>query len=202
MSKIKQFQEHHNLVPDGIIGKKTFEKMKRVFKLNSIQLVHFLAQIHHESGAFIYDTENLKYSPKALKTVFPKYFKAEELTEFAYQPEKIANLVYSNRMGNGNESSGDGWKYRGRGGIQLTGKNNYSKFALFIGDLSILENPEVVAKDYFWESGLFYFSKNNLFRLCVNFERETIKELTRRINGGYNGLQDRINLTKYYARFV
>ncbi|MFN8581646.1 MAG: hypothetical protein U0163_11810 [Gemmatimonadaceae bacterium] len=110
------------------------------------RLAHFFAQILHESGSLRYDMENLNYSADALLAVFPKYFKTrEQAVAYARQPQKIANRVYANRMGNGNEASGDGWKYRGRGLIQLTGKDNYEAFAQWIGDPHVVDEPDVVS---------------------------------------------------------
>ena len=200
---IKSFQSKNGLVADGILGQQTFDTMFICWGFsNRFELVHFLAQTHHETGGFKIHTENLKYSPKRLKEVFPKYFSVDEVFEYSYNEEKIANRVYANRMGNGNEASGDGYKYRGRGSIQLTGFNNYERFAQKIRDFSILDNPDKVATDYFWDAGLFYFNENNLWSDLIDLKRDTVKKLTKAINGGYNGLQDRINLTEHYGRFI
>lgn len=160
-----------------------------------LRLCHFLAQILHESGNLKYKSENLNYSAKALRSVFGKYFKTDEIAnQYARKPEKIANRVYANRMGNGDEASGDGWLRRGRGLIQLTGTNNYKDCAKALNidlinnpDL-ILSNPEVCVKTACW-----FWNKNNLNTFADN---DDIKTITKRINGGYNGLEDRESILK------
>jgi putative chitinase len=150
----------------------------------------FLAQTGHESGDFRAVKENLNYSKTGLRTVFRKYFPTDELAEqYARQPVKIANRVYANRMGNRDEASGDGWRYRGRGLIQLTGKDNYVACGTDLGvDLAVqpewLESPEGAVK-----SALWYWNKNSLNTYA---DVEDIRGMTKRINGGYNGLDDRI----------
>lgn len=157
-----------------------------------IRIAHFIAQIAHESGSFRYSAENLNYSDKALMAVFGKYF--PDLTianEYARQPERIANRVYANRMGNGGEASGDGWKFRGRGLIQLTGKENYTNCGKGIGR-DLLSNPDQLATDahaavaaslWFWNSR----------GLNAHADNDDVNTVTRRINGGLNGLEDRVS---------
>ena len=157
-----------------------------------LRLAHFFAQVMHESGSMRYDTENLNYSAKALRSVFPKYFKTKKQAEkYARQPEMIANRVYANRMGNGNEQSGDGWKYRGRGLIQLTGKNNYRAFSKWVCDKKIMKDPDLVASTYAVHSAVFYWEKNSLNKLA---DKDDISNLTKKINGGHNGLAHRKEL--------
>ena len=159
------------------------------------RLAGFIAQCGHESGEFQYNVENLNYSSTALLKVFGKYFPTPELAEeYARIPWKIANRVYANRMGNGDEESGDGWKYRGRGYIQLTGKNNYvacgdSLGIDLLGTPSLLQTPE-----YSVLSALWYWNKNNLNRYA---DADDIKGMTKAINGGYHGLDKR---TAYYEK--
>lgn len=156
------------------------------------RLAHFFAQVMHESGFMHFDMENMNYSAQALRTVFGKYFKTEKEAEaYARKPEKIANRVYSNRMGNGSESSGDGWKYRGRGLIQLTGKANYKAFADWVGDQTIMDDPDIVATEYAVHSAIFFWDKNRLNTLA---DKDDIERLTKRINGGVNGLAHRKEL--------
>lgn len=156
------------------------------------RLAHFFAQILHESGCLRYDMENLNYSSEALLRVFGKYFRTkEEADAYARQPERIANRVYANRMGNGSEASGDGWRYRGRGLIQLTGRNNYRAFAEWVGDPRIVDNPDLVSSDYAVHSAVFFWDKHKLNRFA---DRDDIVGLTRRINGGENGLAHRREL--------
>ncbi|MCP4338399.1 MAG: glycoside hydrolase family 19 protein [Desulfobulbaceae bacterium] len=159
---------------------------------SQVRLAHFFSQVLHESGCMRFDMENLNYSSKALCAVFGRYFKTKEQADAcARRPEKIANKVYANRMGNGSESSGDGWKYRGRGLIQLTGKNNYRAFAEWIGDDRILEEPDLVASEYAVHSAVFYWDKNKLNEIA---DQDDVKKMTKRVNGGYNGLSHRREL--------
>ena len=156
------------------------------------RLAHFFAQILHESGCLRYDMENLNYSADGLLKTFPKYFKTREQAEAcARQPEKIANRIYANRMGNGGESSGDGWKYRGRGLIQLTGKSNYAAFAAWINDPRVIDNPDLVSTDYAVHSAVYFWDKNKLNQLA---DADDVVGLTRKINGGENGLAHRKEL--------
>lgn len=160
-----------------------------------LRLCHFLAQILHESGNLKYKSENLNYSAKALRSVFGKYFKTDEIAnEYARKPEKIANKVYANRMGNGNEASGDGWKYRGRGLIQLTGKNNYTICGQSI-KLNLINNPDllITTPEASVKAACWFWNKNNLNGLA---DKDDIKTITKRINGGYNGIDDRTDILK------
>lgn len=155
-----------------------------------LRIAHFIAQLAHESGSFKYDTENLNYGAGALKAVFGKYFKTQEmLDEYARQPEKIANVVYANRMGNGNAASGDGWRYRGRGLIQLTGQNNYEACGKGIG-VDLIESPEVLSIDpeISVAAAVWYWNSRKLNQYA---DEDNIEKITRRINGGYHGLDDR-----------
>lgn len=153
----------------------------------------FVAQITHESGHFKYTVENLNYSATALNKVFSKYFKkaGRDAKAYARKPEAIANVVYANRMGNGDTASGDGWKFRGRGVIQLTGKNNHSAFAKTRGTTASknLEYLGTVAGSI--ESAMWFWKTNNLNSYC---DAKDIKGMSKRINGGYNGLDDRTKL--------
>ena len=159
------------------------------------RIAAFLAQCGHESGGWTVFEENLNYSAKGLMGIFKKYF-PDEATATAYQrqPEKIANKVYANRMGNGPESSGDGWKYRGRGPIQLTGKDNYRAFAkeMFDDWENLFNNPDWVNadRDFALMSAIWFWNKNKLNREA---DAGDIKTMTRKINGGYIGLEDRIH---------
>ncbi len=144
------------------------------------------------------------YSADGLIKIFPNYFRSNALAlAYARKPEKIANRVYANRMGNGDEASGDGYRYRGRGAIQLTGKSNYIAFSKHIKNEEIVENPSLVAEQYSFDSALFFFERNNLWRIADRgFDEKTITELSKRINGGYNGLADRIKLTTKYKAYI
>jgi putative chitinase len=157
-----------------------------------------LAQCHHESGGFKAVSENLNYSSKGLKNTFGKYFPGNLSESYAKQPEKIASRVYSSRMGNGDESSQEGWKYRGRGYIQLTGKQNYSKFTSFIGE-DCIGNPDLVANKYPLASAAFFFDSNKLWSICdLGATDDVVTKVTKRVNGGTIGLSDRIKHFKEY----
>lgn len=158
---------------------------------SKLRVAHFFAQVLHESGMFRYDMENLNYSAKALHSVFRKYFPTmEEASAFARKPEKIANRVYSKRMGNGSETSGDGWRYRGRGLMQLTGKNNYAKFSTWL-ETDVVGDPDLVASDFAVHSAVYYWDTHNLNTLA---DKDDVKKITKKINGGYNGLSHRKEL--------
>ena len=157
-----------------------------------LRLSHFLSQCAHESGNFKFVKENLNYSADGLRKIFPKYFPTlEAANKYARQPEKIANKVYGNRMGNGDEASGDGFKFRGRGYIQLTGKDNYAAFDKFVDD-DIMANPDLVATKYPLTSAAFFFHKNNLWSICdKGHSDDVVLAVTKRVNGGTHGLADR-----------
>ena len=157
-----------------------------------LRLSHFLSQCAHESGNFKFLKENLNYSADGLRKIFPKYFPTiEAANKYARQPEKIANKVYGNRMGNGDEASGDGFKFRGRGYIQLTGKDNYAAFDKFVDD-DIMANPDLVATKYPLTSAAFFFHKNKLWEVCDRGHSDDIVlAVTKCVNGGTHGLADR-----------
>lgn len=167
---------------------------------NSLRLAHFLAQCGHESGGFEAVRENLNYRAKGLLVIFKKYFTNVNLAlQYERKPEKIANRVYASRMGNGNEASGDGFKFRGRGYIQLTGKDNYSLFDATVPE-SILADPDLVATKYPLASAAFFFKRNNLWAICDRgADVGTVTAVTKRVNGGTIGLPDRIkHFNEYY----
>lgn len=172
------------------------------YEINTVERTsHFLSQVNYESGYMNYIVENLNYSSKQLLKVFPKYFKTiDEAKEFEYKGEKIANKVYANRMGNGSEASEDGWKYRGRGLIQLTGKNNYLKFSKWYNDSKIfVDSPDLLLQPQFAVlSAFFYWDIKNLNSYIVDNENayNVCKCITKKINGGYNGLEERFRLYK------
>lgn len=159
-----------------------------------LRLAHFLSQCAHESGNFRHVFENLNYSAQGLLRVFPRYFGTLAIAKlYERKPVKIGSRVYANRMGNGDENSGDGFRFRGRGFIQLTGRNNYKKFSDYVKE-DVVSSPDLVATKYPLTSALYYFDTHNLWAVADGgADENTIKELTRRINGGFNGLSDRIN---------
>ena len=202
MSLIK-LQEKIGATPDGSFGPNTLKKAMAYYKLTAERAAHFFGQCSHETGGFDVFSENLNYSAAGLQNIFGKYFPGDLENSYARQPIKIASRVYANRMGNGNEASQDGWKFRGRGALQTTGKDNYQAFATSIGKPEILTNPDLVATDYAFEAALFFFTRNKLWSICDGGVNDTtIKSLTKRVNGGYNGLEDRESLTKRYYSWL
>ena len=203
MSLIK-LQEKCGVTPDGIFGKGTFTAATKYLKLSPIRAVHFFAQTAHETGNFSTFSENLNYSADGLIKIFAKYFPSNALAlGYARKPEQIANRVYANRMGNGDEKSGEGYKYRGRGAVQLTGKDNYKAFADYIKKPEIMDTPNLVAEDYSFDSAIYFFDKNKLWDIAdKGFSEDTIKLLSKRINGGYNGLEDRLKLTNKFKLYI
>ena len=184
-------------VPDAVIAQIPDTAAKFNITTN-LRLAHFLAQCGHESGGFKAVNENLNYGAKGLLGVFPKYFNAATAAQFERKPELIAAKVYANRMGNGDEASKDGWKFRGRGYIQLTGKSNYTNFTKFIGE-DCVANPDLVATKYPLASAAFFFNSNNLWAICdKGADDATVTAVTKRVNGGTIGLADRI---KHFKEF-
>lgn len=198
------FQKKIGVTADGAWGPGTLKAAVEFFKMPKVRAAHFFAQTAHESGNFKVFTENLNYSAEGLVKIFPKYFPTiEAATPYARNPEKIANKVYSSRMGNGNEASGDGWKFRGRGVIQLTGRDNYAAFAKAYNRPDILMSPDVVADELAFESAMFFYDKNKLWDICDRgINDDTVLALTKKINGGTIGLEDRKKHTYEYAKIL
>ena len=187
-------------VPDSVIADIPFIMEK--YQINTpARLAHFLGQAGHESGNFKVVKENLNYSADRLKVIFPKYFKDKDTASYNRNPEKIANLVYGNRMGNGDEKSGEGYKYHGRGFIQLTGKDNYKSFGTSIGE-DLVANPELVATKYSLISAAWFFSKNCLKKSDAGVTKEAITAVTKSVNGGTIGLDDRIKHTLQFYKLL
>jgi putative chitinase len=201
---LKHLQEKVGVKADGLFGPGTLRASIAHYKMTPVRAAHFFAQCAHESGNFKAFSENLNYGAKGLRTTFRKYFPTDALAaQYQRKPEMIANRVYASRMGNGDEKSGDGWRFRGRGAIQLTGKNNYQAFANYIKDPEVMTNPDIVATKYSFESAIFFFETNNLWAICDRgVDDATILALTRRINGGTHGLEDRNQKTKRYATML
>lgn len=200
---IINLQKKIGATPDGVFGPNTLKKAMVFYNMTPERAAHFFGQTSHETGGFKIFSENLNYSAKGLQNTFGKYFPGNLEESYARNPEKIANRVYASRMGNGDEKSGDGWKFRGRGAIQLTGKNNYKLFSESLKKPEILTNPDIVAKDLAFESAIFFFDRNKLWDICdKGVTDKTILSLTKRINGGTNGLDDRIEKTKMYYNWL
>jgi putative chitinase len=200
---LKSLQERAGVAADGAFGPGTMKAAMTLLKLTPIRAAHFFAQTSHETGGFKAFSENLNYSAQGLQGIFGKYFPGNLEESYARQPEKIANRVYADRMGNGNEASGDGWKFRGRGALQLTGKANYEAFAKYLGNNEVMENPDLVATKYSFESAMFFFERNKLWAICdQGINDAAILALTKRINGGTHGLEDRKAKTYKYYEYV
>ena len=189
-------------IPDAVIAMIPDTAAK--FQINTpLRLAHFLAQCGHESGGFRATQENFNYSAKGLNGIFKKYFPTEaSAAAYARNPQKIANKVYGGRMGNGLEASGDGYKFRGRGYIQLTGKDNYTAFGKAIGE-DICANPDKVASTYALLSAAWFFSKNGLHKMADGGSTDAVvTSITKRVNGGTIGLADRIKHFKEYYHLL
>ena len=184
-------------VPDSVLAQIPMVVTK--FGMDtSLEMAHFLAQCAHESGNFKAVTENLNYSADGLKKIFPKYFPGNLNESYARKPEAIASRVYASRMGNGDEASKEGFKFRGRGYIQLTGKANYTEFDKFVED-DIVNNPDLVATKYPLLSAAWFFHKNNLNAISAKgADDATVTAVTKRVNGGTIGLPDRIKHFKHF----
>jgi putative chitinase len=188
-------------IPDVVLAQIP-ETAKKFNITNNLRLAHFLAQCGHESGGFKAVSENLNYSADGLKKIFGKYFPGNLNESYARQPEKIAARVYASRMGNGDETTKEGFKFRGRGYIQLTGKSNYTNFTKFIGE-DCVSNPDLVATKYPLASAAFFFDSNKLWSICdKGADDATVTAVTKRVNGGTIGLPDRIKHFKEYYNLL
>jgi|SRR5882724_505177 len=169
-------------VPDAVIAQ--IPQTAADFGITTnLRLAHFLAQCALESTGFTATVENLNYSAQRIPQVFGKYFKNVDPTPYAHNPQKLGSRVYANRMGNGDEASGDGFKFRGRGYIQLTGKNNYTSFSQFVGE-DCVANPDLVATKYPLSSAAFYFSSNNIWAICDRgADDATVNKVSAAVNG-------------------
>ena len=196
-------QKKIGVTADGMWGPGTLRAAAAYYKFSPARAAHFFGQTSHETGGFKAFSENLNYGAKGLRGIFGKYFPTDSLAlQYERKPEKIANRVYANRMGNGSEASGDGWRYRGRGALQLTGKDNYTAFAKYCNRPDVMTNPDLVATELAFESAMFFFERNRLWGICDQGVNDaTILSITKKINGGTHGLEDRKTKTKnYYAK--
>ena len=196
--KLESLKGH---VPDSVIAQIPDTAAK--FNITTpLRLAHFLSQCAHESGEFKAVSENLNYSAKGLLVNFGKYFDGTTAAQYAKKPEMIASRVYGGRMGNGIESTKEGYKFRGRGYIQLTGKSNYTNFSKFIGE-DCVNNPDLVATKYPLASAAFFFDSNKLWSVCdKGSDDATVTAVTKRVNGGTIGLDDRIKHFKEYYNLL
>jgi putative chitinase len=189
-----QTQKLKGLIPANALAEVDAVLDKR--GLTNTQLAAFLAQVSHESAAFARTVENLNYSEAGLLKTFGSKF-AGVAAQYARKPEKIANRAYANKGGNGNEASGDGWKYRGRGYIQLTLKNNYQHFSATVPE-DIMANPDLVATKYAIESAIWFFDANKLWVLAS--DPATFSALTGKINPAKLGLKERTTLFNKFLK--
>lgn len=186
-------------LPDAVIAQIPETAAKFGITTN-LRLAHFLAQCALESTNFTATVENMNYSAQRLLQVFPKYFKNVDVNDYARNPQKIGSRVYANRMGNGDEASGDGFKFRGRGYIQLTGKNNYTSFSQFIGE-DCVADPDLVATKHPLASAGFFFNSNNIWAICdQGADDGTVTKVTKAVNGGTHGLAERLQNFKLFMR--
>jgi putative chitinase len=196
------FQKNLGVAQDGVIGRDTARAYMTRMHWTPEQAAHFFGQIAEETGNFTVFEENLNYSGARLVQVFRKYFPTlASTTEYAGHPEKIANKIYANRMGNGPESSGDGWKYRGRGAIQLTGKNNYIEFSKVAGK-DIVDNPDLVESVAFM-SAQWFFDKSGCTALAKKgVADDIIRQITKKVNGGYINFDERKRYTEKFYKLL
>ena len=201
LGPLQALQAKCGIATDGKWGPGVYKAARDFFKLTNNQAAHFFGQCAHESNNFKAFSENLNYSAQGLNGIFKKYFPTPaSTTGYARNPQKIANKVYANRMGNGPESSGDGYKFRGRGPIQLTGHDNYAAFASSVGRPDVMTNPDIVAGELAFESALWFFRKNGLLAIAdKGVTIPVITQISKRVNGGTIGLDDRIKKTQQFA---
>jgi putative chitinase len=192
---MKKLQAKVGVAADGAFGPNTARAIAKYYELSPARAAHLLGQASHESGGFSLTRENLNYSAEAMCRVWPSRFKTvAEAQPYARNPKALADKVYSNRMGNGD---GEGHIYIGRGFLQLTGKDNYKAFAADMRVPEIMQDPSLVETDYAFETALWFFKKNNLFAIAdKGVNDDTIKQITKRVNGGYVGLDHRMKETQ------
>ena len=194
--KLEKLKGH---IPDAVIAQIPDTAAK--FNItNPLRLAHFLAQCGHESGGFKAVSENLNYSAKGLVGTFPKYFNSTTAAQYERKPEMIASRVYASRMGNGDEPTKEGYKFRGRGYIQLTGKSNYTALTKFIGE-DCVNNPDLVATKYPLLSAAWFWNNAALnSQADKGAADEIVTAITKVINGGTHGLADRLaKFKKFYS---
>ena len=188
-------------IPDSVIAE--INQIAEKFNLiTNLRLAHFLSQCSHESGNFKAVVENLNYSEDGLMKIFGGYFPGNLADSYAFKPEMIASRVYGNRMGNGDESSKEGFKFRGRGYLQTTGKENYKRLGSFLG-IDLVSNPDLVATTYPLSSAAYFFESNKLWTICDSgVSDDVVTSVTRRVNGGTNGLAHRLSEFKKFISLL
>jgi putative chitinase len=207
---MKALQARCGATPDGAFGPNTAKAIAKQYELSPERAAHLLGQSAHESGYFKLTEENLNYSEDALNRVFRRYFGEgkENAADYARNPEKIANYVYMDKNRSkggalGNTEEGDGWRWRGRGFLQCTGRTNYRKFAAEMRLPDVMKEPDLVATEYAFESAFWFFQRNGLFKIAdKGVNDDVITEITRRVNGGTHGLDDRLDKTKKIYKWL
>ena len=207
---MKALQARCGATPDGAFGPNTAKAIAKQYELSPERAAHLLGQSAHESGYFKLTEENLNYSENALNRVFRRYFGEgkENAADYARNPEKIANYVYMDKNRSksgalGNTEEGDGWRWRGRGFLQCTGRTNYRKFAAEMRLPDVMKDPDLVATEYAFKSALWFFQRNGLFKIAdKGVNDDVITEITRRVNGGTHGLDDRLDKTKKIYKWL
>jgi len=207
---MKALQARCGATPDGAFGPNTARAIAKHYELSPERAAHLLGQSAHESGYFKLTEENLNYSEDALNRVFRRYFGEgkENAADYARNPEKIANYVYMDKNRSkggalGNTEEGDGWRWRGRGFLQCTGRTNYRKFAAEMRLPDVMKDPDLVATDYAFESAFWFFKRNGLFEIAdKGVNDDVITQVTRRVNGGTHGLDDRLDKTKKIYKWL
>lgn len=205
--RIKDLQRLIGANPDGVIGNETLRKFAERFNRTIVQTVHFFAQIHHESGGFTVGRENMNYTAPRIMQIFGIGKHSAKVTvaeagRLAGNPWDLAERVYG--LGNpkkakelGNIKVGDGFKYRGGGALQCTGASDYNKY----GGQRLYEKPELIeTSEFYFSTALKEFDARGIWSLAKDYSSSSILSVTKRVNGGTNGLQDRINKTAYYAK--
>jgi putative chitinase len=215
MKHIVNFQKLYGLTPDGKIGPITLKKIADVLNIKSKEhLAHFMGQLHHESGGFNNERENMNYTPQGLLKHFKGRITQQQAYQFGRTSEQkanqvtIANTVYGGRWGLlnlGNKEPHDGWDFRGNASIQLTGRYNTQQFSNYVKDPEIMKNPDKVNTHYYFESGTFYFDRNDVWKNCNAVTKHNILLVSKHVNLGnptHKGtpkhLEDREKWTFHY----
>ena len=200
---LKKLQEKIGVKPDGAFGPSTLKAAAAYYKMTPERAAHFFGQTAHETGNYAIFSENLNYSAEGLMKIFGKYFPGNLAELYAKQPEKIGSRVYANRMGNGDEATKEGYFFRGRGALQTTGKENYKLLSEHLHKPEIMTNPELVATDYSFESAIYFFDKNKLWSIAdKGVNPDTILAITKKVNGGTHGLDDRTAKTNQFYSWL
>ena len=199
---MERLQEKIGSTPDGAFGPNTARAIAKFYELTPERGAHLLGQAAHESGNFKLTKENLNYSVASMMRVWPSRFPTKESAEpLARNPKALAESVYFDRMGNDTKEKAS--LYIGRGFLQLTGFRNHKSFAADMALPEVLEDPSLLETEYAFETALWFFKRNDLFKIADDGVNDaTIKKITKRVNGGYHGLEDRINKTKKIFNYL